>query len=167
MNSNEVHDEVGVPGVLGTEFRVLRRDAHRTGVEVAGPHHHAAGHHQRCRGETELLGAEQRADHDIAAGFELAVDLDDDPVAQPVHQQRLLGLGQAELPGASRVLDRRERCRAGAAVVAEMSTTSALALLTPAATVPTPTSATSFTWMRATGLAHFRSWMSCLRSSML
>ena len=39
----------------------------------------------------------------------------------------------------------------------EMSTTSAWALATPAATVPTPTSATSFTWMRARGLAFFRS----------
>jgi hypothetical protein len=48
----------------------------------------------------------------------------------------------------------------------EMSTTSALAFDTPAATVPTPTSATSFTWMRALGLEFFRSWMSCLRSSM-
>ena len=47
----------------------------------------------------------------------------------------------------------------------EISTTSAFALDTPAATVPTPTSATSFTWMRADGLAFFRSWMSCFRSS--
>ncbi len=48
----------------------------------------------------------------------------------------------------------------------EMSTTSACAFDTPAATVPTPTSATSFTWTRARGLAFFRSWMSCFRSSM-
>ncbi len=47
----------------------------------------------------------------------------------------------------------------------EISTTSALALLTPAATVPTPISATSFTCTRAAGLAFFRSWISCLRSS--
>ena len=42
----------------------------------------------------------------------------------------------------------------------EMSTTSACALATPAATVPTPTSATSLTWTRARGLAFFRSWIS-------
>jgi hypothetical protein len=47
----------------------------------------------------------------------------------------------------------------------EMSTTSACALLTPAATVPTPTSDTSFTWMRAAGLEFLRSWISCARSS--
>ncbi len=48
----------------------------------------------------------------------------------------------------------------------EMRTTSAWALETPAATVPTPTSDTSFTWMRAAGLAFLRSWMSWARSSM-
>ena len=48
----------------------------------------------------------------------------------------------------------------------EMSTTSAWALLTPAATVPTPTSETSLTWTRADGLAFFRSWISWARSSM-
>ena len=47
----------------------------------------------------------------------------------------------------------------------EISTTSACAFATPAATVPTPTSATSFTWTRAAGLAFFRSWISWARSS--
>ena len=47
----------------------------------------------------------------------------------------------------------------------EMSTTSACALETPAATVPTPTSETSLTCTRAEGLAFFRSWISCARSS--
>ena len=42
---------------------------------------------------------------------------------------------------------------------------SALALDTPAATVPTPTSETSLTEMDADGLAFFRSWISCARSS--
>jgi hypothetical protein len=46
-----------------------------------------------------------------------------------------------------------------------ISTTSAFALATPAATVPTPTSATSFTLMRARSFEFFRSWISCARSS--
>ena len=46
-----------------------------------------------------------------------------------------------------------------------MSTTSECALDTPAATVPTPISETSLTWMRASGLAFLRSWMSWARSS--
>ena len=47
----------------------------------------------------------------------------------------------------------------------EMSTTSACALATPAATVPTPTSETSFTLMRASLFAFLRSWMSSAKSS--
>ena len=114
----EVDDVLGLAGVALAQHRVLRRDAHRAGVEVADPHHDAARDDQRRRREAELLGAEQRGDDDVAAGLELAVGLDDDPVAQAVEQQRLLGLGEAELPGTAGVLERGQRRRAGAAVVA-------------------------------------------------
>ena len=114
----EVHDVLGLAGVALAQDRVLRRDAHGAGVEVADPHHDAAGDDQRGRREAVLLRAEQRGDDDVAAGLELAVGLHDDPVAQAVEQQRLLGLGQAELPRAARVLERRQRRRSGAAVVA-------------------------------------------------
>ena len=73
--------------------------------------------HQRRGGEAVLLRTEQRGDHDVATGLELTVGLHDDPVAQPVEQQGLLGLGQAELPGSARVLERGERRSAGATVV--------------------------------------------------
>ena len=114
----EVHDVLGLARVALAQHRVLGRDADRAGVEVADPHHDAAGDHQRRGREAVLLGAEQRGDDDVAAGLELAVGLDDDPVAQPVEQQRLLGLGEAELPRAAGVLERGQRRRAGAAVVA-------------------------------------------------
>ena len=39
---------------------------------------------------------------DVAAGLHLAVDLHHDAVAQPVEQQRLLGLGEPELPRRAR-----------------------------------------------------------------
>ena len=68
--------------------------------------------------EAELLGAEQRADDDVAAGLHLAVDLHDDAVAHAVEHERLLGLGEAELPRRAGVLERVQRARAGAAVVA-------------------------------------------------
>ena len=51
-------------------------------------------------------------------GLQLAVGLHDDAVAQAVEQQRLLRLGETELPRAAGVLERRERRRTGAAVVA-------------------------------------------------
>ena len=114
----EVHDELGLAGEPLAQLGVLRRDADRAGVEVADAHHHAAAHDERRGGEAELLAAEQRGDHDVAAGLQLAVDLHDDAVAQAVRMQRLLRLGEPELPRRAGVLDRRERRRAGAAVVA-------------------------------------------------
>jgi hypothetical protein len=48
----------------------------------------------------------------------------------------------------------------------EISTTSAWALATPAAIVPTPTSDTSLTLIRASRLAFLRSWISSARSSL-
>ena len=53
----------------------------------------------------------------------------------------------------------------GAPVSPEIRIMSAWAFATPAATVPTPTSDTSFTLTRADGLAFFRSWINCVRSS--
>ena len=103
-------------------------------------------------GEAELLGAEQRGDDDVAAGLELTVDLHDDPVAQAVEQQGLLGFGQAEFPGAPGVLEGGQRRGPGAAVVPEIRTTSACLGPRRPRPVPTPTfSLTSFTWMRAAG----------------
>jgi hypothetical protein len=101
MNSKKL-TRTRFAGERAAQLGVLRGDAHRAGVEVAHPHHDAAADHQRGGGEAELLGAQQRGDDDVAAGLELAVGLHDDPVAQAVEQQRLLGLGQAELPGRAR-----------------------------------------------------------------
>jgi hypothetical protein len=65
---------------------------------VADAHHDAAGHDQRRRREAVLLGAEQGRHDDVPAGLQLPVGLHDDPVAQAVEHERLLGLGQAQLP---------------------------------------------------------------------
>ncbi len=111
-------DELGLAGEALAQLGVLGGDADRARVEVADAHHDAARHDERRGGEAELLGAEQGGDDDVAAGLQLAVGLHDDAVAQPVEQQRLLGLGEAELPRPAGVLERRQRAGAGAAVVA-------------------------------------------------
>ena len=94
---------------------------------------------------------------DVAPGLQLAVDLDDHAAAQAVQAQHLLRLGEPQLP-------RHAACLmlvSGDAPVPpswpEISTTSACALATPAAIVPTPATATSLTEMRAGGFAFFRS----------
>ena len=98
----EVDDVLGLADELLAQHRVLGRDADRAGVEVALAHHDAAGRDQRRGREAELVGAEQRADHDVAPGADAAVDLHGDAPAQPVGHQRLVGFGEPDLPRASR-----------------------------------------------------------------
>ena len=118
-DEEEVVDGVlGLARELGAQHRVLRRHADRAGVEVALAHHDAAERDQRRGGEAELVGAQQRADHDVAPGADAAVDLHGDAAAQPVADQRLVRLGQADLPGRARMLERGQRRGAGAALEA-------------------------------------------------
>ena len=95
---------------------------------------------------------------DVAAGLHLAVGLDPDARAQVVEHERLLRLGEPDLPRDAGRLDRataaRRRCRRRGR---RSATWSAFAFATPAATVPTPTSATSLTEIRARGFAQRRS----------
>ena len=100
------------------QHRVLRGDADRAGVEMALAHHDAAGGDQGRGGKAHLIGAEQRRDHDVAAGAHAAIDLDGDAAAQAIGDQRLLGFGKADLPGRAGMLDRGQRRGAGAALIA-------------------------------------------------
>ena len=114
----EVGDVLGLADEAVAQLGVLRRDADRAGVEVALAHHDAAGGDQRRGGEAELVGAEQRADDDVAAGADAAIDLHGDAAAQAVEHQRLMRLGEADLPRLAGVMDRGEGAGAGAALVA-------------------------------------------------
>ena len=113
----EVLDELGLAGELRAQLGILRGDPHRARVQVADAHHDAAHHDERRRGEAELLGAEQRADDDVAPGLHLPVHLHGDAVAQLVQHQHLLGFRQAQFPGQPGVLQAGQRRRTGAAVV--------------------------------------------------
>ena len=96
----------------------LGRDSHRAAVEMAGAHHQAALGEEKRGSEAVLVGAEQSRDDDVAPGLEAAVHAHAHTAAQPLGDERLLRLGQPELPGRAGVLDRGERARAGAAVAA-------------------------------------------------
>ena len=148
------------------QHRILRGHAHRTGVEVALAHHDAALDDQRRGGEAELVGAEQRADDHVAAGLHLAVDLYHDAAAQPVDHQRLLRLGEPELPRRAGMLDRRHRRRARAAVVPRDRHVIGLGLgdaRRNRAHADLADQLDADRWRDR--CAFFRSWMSCARSS--
>ena len=116
--AEEIDDMVGRAREALAQFRILRRHADRTGVEVAHPHHHAPQRHQAGGGKTELFRPQEGGDRHISAGLELAIRLDDDPTAQIVEDEGLMGVGQAQLPRQPGVLDARLRRRPGTAVMA-------------------------------------------------
>ena len=140
-----VDDLLRGPAEAPAQLRILGGDPHRARVQMTNPHHDAAHRDQRRGRETELVGARERGHDHVATGRmppSISSVIRD---AQIVQQQRLLGLGQPDLPGDPRRLDRGLRRGPCAAVVAAIVTWSAFALATPAATVPTPTSETSLT----------------------
>ncbi len=77
----EIDDVLGLAGEARAQHRVLRGDADRAGVQMAFPHHDAAGSDQRRGGEAEFVGAEQRTDDDVAPGAQAAIDLHGDAAA--------------------------------------------------------------------------------------
>ena len=97
---------------------VLGGDAGRAVVEVADAQVLAAQRDHRRGAEAEALGADDRRLDDVEAGLQAAVGLQPHAMPQLVDAQRLVRLGEAELPRRAGVLDRRQRARAGAAVVA-------------------------------------------------
>ena len=106
------------------------------------------------------------ADGHVAAGAQAAVRLHGDAAAQAVQQQRLLGLGQADLPGRAGVGQRGQRRGAGAALVAGDGDVVGARLGDAGGDrADARPRDTSFTEMRACGLTFFRSWISCARSS--
>ena len=116
-NEEEIIDHMfRLTGEALAQLGILRRNADRASIQVALAHHDAAFDHQRRGGETEFIGAEQRADDDVATGLHLTVDLDANARTQTIEHQRLLSFGQAELPRRARMLDRRLRRCTGAAI---------------------------------------------------
>ena len=113
-----VDDVLRLARELGAQGRVLGGDPDRASIQMTLAHHDAAQRDERRGGEAELFGAEQRRNGDIAAGLQLAVGLNDDAAAQVIHDENLLRFGKTEFPRNARVLERSERRRASAAVVA-------------------------------------------------
>ncbi len=113
-----VDDVLGHAGESLAQYTVLRGNANGACIQMTFAHHQTAGSDQRCGGEAEFIGTQQPAHDDVAAGAHAAVDLHRDAAAQPVLDQRLVGLGQADFPGTARMLDGGEGARARPALEA-------------------------------------------------
>ena len=112
----EIVDHVlGLAGEALAQNRILGRNSHRAGIEMAFAHHDAARRDQGRGGKTEFVGAQKRSDSHVAAGAQSAIDLNRDAAAQSVQHQSLLGLGKADFPGTAGMGERGERGSAGAA----------------------------------------------------
>jgi len=83
----------------------LGGDSRRARVQVALPGHIAADGHQRRRAEPVFVGPKEGGNNHVPAGLEAAVSPQAHPTPQAVEHQHLLGLGQAQLPGAPGILD--------------------------------------------------------------
>ncbi len=100
-----VDDVLGLALEFAAEVGVLGGDADGAGVEVADAHHDAAGGDEGGGGEADFFSAQKHGDGDVAAGFNLAVGLQNDSAAEVVHHEHLLGFGNAEFPGNAGILN--------------------------------------------------------------
>ncbi len=107
---------LGRPAELLPQLGPLRRDPDRAAVEVARAHHQAPLREQERRAEGVLVGTEQGRDDHVAPGLEAPVGAEPHATAQMVRDERLLRLGQSELPRHAGALDRDERAGTCSAV---------------------------------------------------
>ena len=102
-------DQIGSTGESRPQVVALGGDARRARIEVALTGHVAAERHEERRAQGELLGSQERRDDDVATGSEATVGAQHDPIAQSGLDERLVDLGEAQLPGCPDVLDRGQR----------------------------------------------------------
>lgn len=81
-------------------------------------HHDATHGDERRGGESPLLSSKQARDSDITTGPDLPVGLEGNSASKVVENERLVRLGESELPGESSVLDARPARGSGSSIVA-------------------------------------------------
>ena len=107
-----------LPTEAFAQLRVLRCNAHWTGVQIADTHHDAAHRHQRRCGKSKFFRAQDRRDSHISAAHQLAVGFQANTAPETIQDQRLMGFGQSQFPGESCVMDAGTRRGARAAITA-------------------------------------------------
>ena len=100
-----------------TQLRVLGRNPHGAGIQVAHAHHHAAHGHKGSRGKTELLRAQHTGNGNVPACHQLTVRLKDYLIAQAVHDQGLVCFRHAQFPWKTCIIDGIPGGRPGPSVI--------------------------------------------------
>src|SRR5688572_14643972 len=78
---HKVDEVCWIAGEPGAQFRILRRHADGTGVQMTSAHHNAAERYEWRSRKTKLFRAEQCGYDTITTGFQLPVRLDRDAAA--------------------------------------------------------------------------------------
>ena len=82
----EINHMLGLSLELPAQQRILRGNAHRTGIEVALAHHDAAHGNQRRRRKSKFLSTQERRNRYVSPGLQLAIGLYSDAAAQIIQQ---------------------------------------------------------------------------------
>jgi len=116
--AHEIHDMIRFAGETLAQARILRGDADGAGVQMADPHHDAAGRDEWARGETKFLRTQQRRNRDVSAGFQLPIRFQNDSPAQIIQHQHLLCFRKPQFPRNPGMPNRTDRRSARASIVA-------------------------------------------------
>src|SRR6266404_5472527 len=103
-----IFHHLGTSGEAGTQYFILRRDSHRTGIEMALARHDAAHRQERSSPEAELVRAEQSRDHDVTGKFETTIHPKPHMLSQAGFDKRAVCVAKAKFPGHAGVLDRAQ-----------------------------------------------------------
>src|SRR5262249_46242765 len=94
---------------LRPQFRLLRRNTRRTGIQVTLPSHIAAERHEHRCAKGKLVSPKQCRDQNIASRGQTAIGAQTHTSAHAVLHQHLLRLCKSEFPRIACVLDARKR----------------------------------------------------------
>ena len=109
VESDEVHNFIGIARKFCPKFFFLCANAHRAGVGLTLTDHDTAHRNQRRSADTIFFGAHHGSHDDITACAQSPISPQGDPVAQVVHRQNLMRLCQAHFPWQTCKFDRRSR----------------------------------------------------------
>ena len=117
IEGDQVDDLIRRAGELLAQVFVLGANANRASVRLALTHHDTAHRNQRGGADAVFFGTHHRSHDNVTTRAQTTIRAQRDPLAQVVHRQHLMRLGQTHFPWQTRIFDRRRWRRARAAIV--------------------------------------------------